>query len=150
MIQQLDLAFSGHYIKNKIKQNIYSFQLYIEHSLGLTALLGHKTNLNKFKSTDTVSRIFSDHNSMKLEINHRKRNEKKKITWRLKQIGKGVRQGCILSPCLFNFFAEYIMRNARLDESQAGIKISERNINNLRYADNTTLMEESVKELKVS
>jgi len=59
------------------------------------------------------------------------------------KIGKGVRQGCILSPCLFNFFAEYIMRNARLDESQAGIKISERNINNLRYADNTTIMPES-------
>ena len=56
------------------------------------------------------------------------------------QIGKGVHQGCILSPCLFNFYAEYIMRNARLDEVQAGIKISERNINNLRYADDTTLM----------
>ena len=53
------------------------------------------------------------------------------------QIGKGVRQGCILSPCLFNLYAEYIMRNARLDESQAGIKIARRNINNLRYADDT-------------
>ena len=63
------------------------------------------------------------------------------------QIGKGVRQGCILSPCLFNLYAEYIMRNARLDEAQAGIKISGRNINNLRYADGTTLMAES-KELK--
>ena len=59
------------------------------------------------------------------------------------QIGKGVRQGCILSPCLFNFYAEYIMRNTELDESQAGIKIARRNINNLRYADNTTLMAES-------
>ena len=58
------------------------------------------------------------------------------------QIGKGVRQGCILSPCLFNLCAEYIMRNARLDEAQAGIKIARRNINNLRYADDTTLMEE--------
>ena len=64
------------------------------------------------------------------------------------QIRKGVRQGCILSPCLFNLYAEYIMRNAGLDEAQAGIKISGRNINNLRYADDTTLMEESVEELK--
>ena len=55
------------------------------------------------------------------------------------QIGKGVRQGCILSPCLFNLYAEDIMRNAGLDEAQAGIKISRRNINNLRYADDTTL-----------
>ena len=63
------------------------------------------------------------------------------------QIGKGVRQGCILSPCLFNFYAEYIMQNARLDEAQAGIKIARRNINNLRYADDTTL-KESEEELK--
>ena len=61
------------------------------------------------------------------------------------QIGKEVRQGCILSPCLFNLYAEYIMRNARLDEEQAGIKIAGRNINNLRYADDTTLMAESEK-----
>ena len=59
------------------------------------------------------------------------------------QIGKGVCQGCILPPCLFNFFVEYIMRNARLDEAQAGFKIARRNINNLRYADDTTLMAES-------
>ena len=64
------------------------------------------------------------------------------------QIGKGVRQGCILSPCLFNLYAEYIMQNARLDETQAGIKIARRNINNLRYADDTTLMAESEEELK--
>ena len=64
------------------------------------------------------------------------------------QIGKGVRQGCILSPCLFNFYAEYIMRNAGQDEGQAGIKIARRNINNLRYADDTTLMAESEEELK--
>ena len=64
------------------------------------------------------------------------------------QIGKGVSQGCILSPCLFNFYAEYIMRNAGLEETQAGIKIAGRNINNLRYADDTTLMEESEEELK--
>ena len=63
------------------------------------------------------------------------------------QIQKGVHQGCTLSPCLFNIFAEYIMRNARLDEAQAGIKIGGRNINNLRYADDTTLMAES-EELK--
>ena len=64
------------------------------------------------------------------------------------QIGKGVCQGCILSPCIFNLYAEYIMRNAGLDESQAGIKISRKNINNLRYADDTTLMEEIEEELK--
>ena len=64
------------------------------------------------------------------------------------QIGKGVCQGCILSPCLFNLNAEYIMRNAGLDEAQAGIRIAGRNINNLRYADDTTLMAESEEELK--
>ena len=64
------------------------------------------------------------------------------------QIGKGVRQGYILSPCLFNFYAEYIMRNTGLDEAQARIKIAGRNINNLRYADDTTLMAESEEELK--
>ena len=63
------------------------------------------------------------------------------------QIGKGVCQGCILSPCLFNFYAEYIMRNAGLEEAQAGIKIARRNINNLRYADDTTLMAEREEEL---
>ena len=63
-------------------------------------------------------------------------------------IGKGVCQGCILSPCFFNLYAEYIMRNAGLEEAQAGIKIAERNINNLRYADDTTLMTESEEELK--
>ena len=64
------------------------------------------------------------------------------------QIGKGVHQGCILSPCLFNFYAEYIKRNAGLDKAQAGIKIVGRNINNLRYTDDTTLMTESEEELK--
>ena len=64
------------------------------------------------------------------------------------QIGKGVRQGCTLSPCLFNLYAEYIMRNAGLEEAQAGIKIATRNINNLRYADDTTLMAECEEELK--
>ena len=64
------------------------------------------------------------------------------------QIGKGVRKGCILSPCLFNLYAEYTMRNAGLEEAQAGIKIARRNINNLRYADDTTLMAESEEELK--
>ena len=66
------------------------------------------------------------------------------------QIGKEVRQGCILSPCLFNLYAEYIMQNARLNESQSGIKIARRNINNLRYADETTLMAETKEELKAS
>ena len=64
------------------------------------------------------------------------------------QIGKGVHQGCIMLPCLFNLYAEYIIRNARLDESQTGIKIAGRNRNNLRYADDTTLMAESKEELK--
>ena len=64
------------------------------------------------------------------------------------QIGKGVHQGCILSPCSFNLYAEYIMRNAGLEEAQAGIKIARRNINNLRYVDDTTLMAESEEELQ--
>ena len=64
------------------------------------------------------------------------------------QTGQGVRQGCLLSPCLFNFYAEYIMRNAGLEEAQAAIKIAGRNINHLRYADDTTLMAESEEELK--
>ena len=64
------------------------------------------------------------------------------------QIGQEIRQGCILSPCLFNLYAEYIMRNAGLEETQAGIKIARRNINSLRYADDTTLMAESEEELK--
>ena len=64
------------------------------------------------------------------------------------QIGKAVRQGCILSPCSFNFYAEYIMRNTGLEEAQAGIKISGRNMNNFRYADDTTLIAESEEELK--
>ena len=64
------------------------------------------------------------------------------------QIGKGEHQGCILSPCLFNFYAEHIMRNARLEEAQTGIKIIGRTINNLRYEDDTTLMAESEEELK--
>ena len=66
------------------------------------------------------------------------------------QIGKGVCQGCILSPCLFNLYAEYIMQNSGLDEAQAGIKIAGRNISNLRYADDTTLMAESKEELRAS
>ena len=66
------------------------------------------------------------------------------------QIGKGVRQGCILSPCLFNLYAEDIMRNAGLEEAQAGIQIAGRNVNNLRYAEVTTLMAESEEELKAS
>ena len=65
-------------------------------------------------------------------------------------IGKGINQGCILSPCLFNLYAEYIMRNPGLEEAQAGIKMAGRNINNLRYADDTTLMAESEEELRAS
>ena len=66
------------------------------------------------------------------------------------QMGKGVRQGCILSPCLFNFYAEYIMRNAELEEAQGGIKIAGRNINNLRYADDTTLWQKVKKNERAS
>ena len=66
------------------------------------------------------------------------------------QIGKGVHQRCLLSPCLFNFYAEYIMQNARLDEAQVGIKIAGRNINNLRYSDDTTVVAESEEELRAS
>ena len=66
----------------------------------------------------------------------------------MEQIGKGVHHGCVLSPCLFNFYAEYIMRNTGLEEAQAGIKIARRNINNVRYADDTTLMAENEEELK--
>ena len=66
------------------------------------------------------------------------------------QIGKEICQGCILSPCLFNLYAEYIMQNGRMNEAQAGIKIARRNIDNLRYADDTTLMAESEEELKTS
>ena len=71
-------------------------------------------------------------------------------TWnnRLFQIGKGVRQDCLLSPCLFNLYAEYIMRNVGLEEAQVGINVAGRNINNLRYANDTTLMAESEEELK--
>ena len=68
--------------------------------------------------------------------------------WTGSKLGKGVQQGCILSPCLFNFYAEYIMQNAGLYEAQAGIKNARRNINNLRYVDDTTLMAESEEELK--
>ena len=78
---------------------------------------------------------------------------KHRIPWteepgRLQPMGKGVHEGCILSPCLFNLYAGYIMRNAGLEEAPAGIKIAGRNINNLRYADDTTLMAESEEELK--
>ena len=66
------------------------------------------------------------------------------------QIGKGIHEDCLMSPCLFNLYAEYIMQNARLDEAQAGIKIAKRNINNLRYADDTTLVAESEEELRAS
>ena len=72
---------------------------------------------------------------------------KQQLELDMKQIGKGVHQGCILSPCLFNLYAEYIMLNTRLEEAQARIKIARRNINNLRYADDTTLMAESKEEL---
>ena len=73
---------------------------------------------------------------------------KQQLELDMEQIGKGVRQGCILSPCLFNLYAEYIMRNAGLEEAQAGIKIAGRNVNNLRCAVDTTLMAETEEELK--
>ena len=76
-------------------------------------------------------------------VDGRGHNCKPQLLHGIIQIGKGVCQGCILSPCLFNLYAEYIMQNAGLDEAQAGIKIAGRNINNLRYADDTTIMAES-------
>ena len=78
----------------------------------------------------------------------RKQQLKRDMEQQQFQIGKGVRQGCILSPGLFNLYAEYIMRNAGLEEAQVGIKIARRNINNLRYADDATLMAESEEDLK--
>ena len=81
-----------------------------------------------------------------MQLKKQVRNGHETMDWF--QMGQGVRQGCILSPCLFNLYAEYIMRNARLDEAQAGIKIAGRNINNLRYADDTILMAESEEEPK--
>ena len=92
----------------------------------------------------------SDHLTCLLRNLYAERKQQLKLTWTTDwfQIGKGVCQGCILSPCLFNFYAEYIMWNAGLDETQAGIKIAGRNINNLRYAGDTTLMAESKEELK--
>ena len=83
---------------------------------------------------------------IEIQLIYKKRTEHGTTDWF--QIGKGVRRGCILSPCLFNLYAEYIIRNAGLDEAQAGIKIAGRTINNLRYADDTTLMAESEEELK--
>ena len=82
------------------------------------------------------------------EICMQVRKQQLELDMEQQQIGKGVRQGCISSPCLFNLYAEYIKRNAGLEEAQAGIKISRRNINNLRYADDTTLMTKSEGELK--
>ena len=79
-----------------------------------------------------------------LELDMEQQIGSKSVIW------KGVCQGCILSPCLFNFYAEYIMRNAGLEEAQAGIKIAGRNINNLRYTDDTTLMAETEEELRAS
>ena len=83
---------------------------------------------------------------LKLDMGKKKKAGHGTIDWF--KVGKGVCQGCILSACLFNFYAEYILWNARLDEAQAGIKIARRNINNLRYADDTALMAESNEELK--
>ena len=83
-----------------------------------------------------------------LDAGQEKRVRSRHVTTDWFKIGKGVCQGCILSSCLFNFYAEYIKKNAGLEEAQAGIKISGRNINNLRYADDTTLLAESEKELK--
>ena len=83
---------------------------------------------------------------MSMQVKKQQRTRHGKMDWF--QIGKWVRQGCMLSPCLFNFYAEYIMRNAGLDEAQAGIKTAGRNINNLRYADDTTLIAEKDEALK--
>ena len=110
-----------------------------------------KTNIVKFKNKIKIKKKKRDHLTCLLRNLYTGQEAKVRtgcetIGWF--QIGKRVRQGCILSPCLFNLHTEYIMRNARLDAAQAGIKIAGRNINNLRYTDDTTLMAESEEELK--
>ena len=87
-----------------------------------------------------------DHLTCLWETSMKIKKQQLELDWL--QIGKGACQGCVLSPCLFNLYAEYIMRKAGLEETQAGIKIAERNISNLRYADDTTLVAESEEELK--
>ena len=98
-----------------------------------------RTRLNDFTFTFTLAQLYAGQEAT-VRTGHG--------TTDWFQIEKGVRQGCILSPCLFNLYAEYIMRNAGLEQAQAGIKIAGRNINNLRYADDTTLMAECEEELK--
>ena len=114
-----------------------------------------RQNLWMYRSQQTVDNSLRDRNTMHLTcllINLYAGQEATVRTghgatdWF--QLGKGVHQGCILLPCLFNFYAEYILRNTGLEETQAGIKIAGRNLNNLRYADDTTLMAESEEELK--
>ena len=104
---------------------------YVRHGLAILGIPGYLTCLLRNLYPDQETTVRTGH---------------MKTDWF--KIGKGVQQGCILSPCLFNLYAEYIMQNAKLDESQAGIKIASRNINNLRHTDDTTLMAENEEELK--
>ena len=112
--------------------------------VGVRLLLNHPDKSGDKKDTQTLDDL-SPENSV-----FRSRSNSSNWTWnnRLAPKRKGICQGCILSPCLFNLYAEYIMRNAGLDEAHTGIKIAGRNINNLRYADDTTLKGESEEELK--
>ena len=106
------------------------------------------THHNKLENSERDGNNRSPNLTLEKSVSRSRSNRTGHGTTDWFQIGKGVRQGCILSPGLFNFYTEYIMRNAGLDEAQAGIKIAGRNINNLRYADDTTLMAESEEELK--
>ena len=114
-------------------------------------ILGHKTSTNVKRIEIMQSMCILDH--LTCLLRHLYAGQETTVrtgheTTDWFQIGKGVRQGCILSPCLFNLCAEYIMRNAGLEETQAGIKIARKNTNNLRYADDSTFMAESEEELK--
>ena len=100
-----------------------------------------------FRSQEAPQQIWESHDRLHIAAQN---DHTKGARISIPNLGNEVRQGCILSPCLFNLYAEYIMRNAGLEETQAGIKIAGRNINNLRYADDTTLMAESEGELRAS
>uniref|UniRef100_A0AC11D1I9 Uncharacterized protein n=1 Tax=Ovis aries TaxID=9940 RepID=A0AC11D1I9_SHEEP len=113
---------------------------------GIQCLLGNINYNHKQNAKKEVINLFRTDLYFQLLQYNKVRTGRGTTDWF--QIGKGAHQGCILSPCLFNFYAEDVMRNAELEEAQAGIKIARRNINNLRYADDTTLMAESEEELK--
>ena len=143
MENKIDTQTYGHQIGEEVGRKRLLYTKYIYQSLWLCG------------SQQTVENSQGDGNTTHLTCLLRNLYAGQETTVRtghgttdLFQIRKGIRQGCILSPCLFNLYAEYIMRNAGLEETQAGIKIAGRNINNLRYTDDTTLMAESEEELK--